>query len=491
MSRPSRRCWRRWRAPLEGSASSPPVTGGASAAGLGDAGALGEPSWRALARRPARAPRPGSDRSSGRASRPRSTPWRCCSTQALGNVGTHRDRYVEDPDPRPSGPPARPRRACRAGWTPGRSRRCSSSAATRPTTRRPTSASADAAGAGADLAPPRPVRRRDLAALPLAPAAGALARGLGRRARLGRHPQRGAAADRAAATAAAAPSSCVAALLDGQPGDGLRRSCAAALARALAAARPRDGLAARAARRAGGRVSLARPVARGRSRRPGRRWRRACPSGVAGRPDRALSVSSWCSPRDAKVYDGRFANNAWLQELPDPLTKLTWDNALLVAPTTARAARRRGRRRGRARRAAGASVELPRSTSCPGGAAHSVCAGARLRPDRRRPGRRRRRRRRLPPAHRRRAVARRGGRRSDATGRRDAAGHAPRTTTPSTSLGFEARNMRIGQLVREATLDEYQRRARRRPAPGSPPAAHLAVEGARPTRATSGAWRST
>ena len=33
---------------------------------------------------------------------------------------------------------------------------------------------------------------------------------------------------------------------------------------------------------------------------------------------------------DVKVYDGRFANNGWLQELPDPLTKLTWDNAVLI-----------------------------------------------------------------------------------------------------------------------------------------------------------------
>ncbi len=33
---------------------------------------------------------------------------------------------------------------------------------------------------------------------------------------------------------------------------------------------------------------------------------------------------------DAGVYDGRFANNGWLQETPDPLTKVTWDNPLLI-----------------------------------------------------------------------------------------------------------------------------------------------------------------
>jgi Fe-S-cluster-containing dehydrogenase component len=39
---------------------------------------------------------------------------------------------------------------------------------------------------------------------------------------------------------------------------------------------------------------------------------------------------------DPKVHDGAFANNGWLQELPGPLTQLTWGNAALVSPATAR-----------------------------------------------------------------------------------------------------------------------------------------------------------
>ena len=35
------------------------------------------------------------------------------------------------------------------------------------------------------------------------------------------------------------------------------------------------------------------------------------------------------------VYDGSYANNTWLQELPDPVTKLTWDNAALMSRRTA------------------------------------------------------------------------------------------------------------------------------------------------------------
>jgi MoCo/4Fe-4S cofactor protein with predicted Tat translocation signal len=38
---------------------------------------------------------------------------------------------------------------------------------------------------------------------------------------------------------------------------------------------------------------------------------------------------------DYTVFDGRYANNGWLQELPKPITKLTWDNAALLSPATA------------------------------------------------------------------------------------------------------------------------------------------------------------
>ena len=39
---------------------------------------------------------------------------------------------------------------------------------------------------------------------------------------------------------------------------------------------------------------------------------------------------------DPSIYDGRYSNNGWLQELPKPLTKLTWDNAVLMNEKTAK-----------------------------------------------------------------------------------------------------------------------------------------------------------
>lgn len=38
---------------------------------------------------------------------------------------------------------------------------------------------------------------------------------------------------------------------------------------------------------------------------------------------------------DPGAYDGRFANNAWLRELPQPFTKICWDNVGLLSPRTA------------------------------------------------------------------------------------------------------------------------------------------------------------
>jgi molybdopterin-containing oxidoreductase family iron-sulfur binding subunit len=84
-------------------------------------------------------------------------------------------------------------------------------------------------------------------------------------------------------------------------------------------------------------------------------WRRAVHDGVV--PDTALTVKAPTVRADAltaragakhlggklevifrpdpTIFDGRFANNGWLQELPKPVTKLTWDNAAIVSPATA------------------------------------------------------------------------------------------------------------------------------------------------------------
>ena len=39
---------------------------------------------------------------------------------------------------------------------------------------------------------------------------------------------------------------------------------------------------------------------------------------------------------DPAIWDGRYNNNGWLQELPKPITKLVWDNAVLMSPATAK-----------------------------------------------------------------------------------------------------------------------------------------------------------
>lgn len=39
---------------------------------------------------------------------------------------------------------------------------------------------------------------------------------------------------------------------------------------------------------------------------------------------------------NSHTYDGRYANNGWMMECPDPITKLTWDNAILISPSLAK-----------------------------------------------------------------------------------------------------------------------------------------------------------
>jgi Fe-S-cluster-containing dehydrogenase component len=46
-------------------------------------------------------------------------------------------------------------------------------------------------------------------------------------------------------------------------------------------------------------------------------------------PDLGQGIELMIRP-DPSIYDGRFANNGWLQELPKPLTELTWDNPVMI-----------------------------------------------------------------------------------------------------------------------------------------------------------------
>ena len=55
-------------------------------------------------------------------------------------------------------------------------------------------------------------------------------------------------------------------------------------------------------------------------------------SSPAGAAAQALEITFRADPT---IHDGRFANNGWLQELPKPITKVTWDNVAAVSPATA------------------------------------------------------------------------------------------------------------------------------------------------------------
>jgi MoCo/4Fe-4S cofactor protein with predicted Tat translocation signal len=55
------------------------------------------------------------------------------------------------------------------------------------------------------------------------------------------------------------------------------------------------------------------------------------------KPAASASGLEVCFRPDPTVWDGRFTNVGWLQELPKPITKLVWDNAALVSYATAEA----------------------------------------------------------------------------------------------------------------------------------------------------------
>jgi len=59
------------------------------------------------------------------------------------------------------------------------------------------------------------------------------------------------------------------------------------------------------------------------------------PVGPTGPEDPAAGLFELVIRRDLCIHDGRFANNGWLQELPDPVSKLTWDGAALMSPKDA------------------------------------------------------------------------------------------------------------------------------------------------------------
>ncbi|MDN5850227.1 MAG: 4Fe-4S dicluster domain-containing protein, partial [Nitrococcus sp.] len=65
---------------------------------------------------------------------------------------------------------------------------------------------------------------------------------------------------------------------------------------------------------------------------PRRGWQRQLPEPAADDPELVLQLRP-----DPAIWDGRYANNGWLQELPRPLTKMTWGNVLLVSPALAEA----------------------------------------------------------------------------------------------------------------------------------------------------------
>jgi molybdopterin-containing oxidoreductase family iron-sulfur binding subunit len=71
------------------------------------------------------------------------------------------------------------------------------------------------------------------------------------------------------------------------------------------------------------------------SKIPPQRSQTSDPFTAAAKPRTRVENLELCFRPDPNLWDGRFANNGWLQECPKPVTKLTWDNAVLVSPALA------------------------------------------------------------------------------------------------------------------------------------------------------------
>ncbi len=81
-------------------------------------------------------------------------------------------------------------------------------------------------------------------------------------------------------------------------------------------------------------MNFAAGLALGRARDPATVVAVSAPAAIAGAASEPFALELDVRPHPM-VYDGRHTNNPWLLELPEPITKLTWDNAAQVSPQTA------------------------------------------------------------------------------------------------------------------------------------------------------------